>query len=77
VSGGFSTRSKERVCSIADEAIVPNISSSKHPGESGDVVDNRFNWAFSVYSLKTLALVSTVGEFTAIPQLGDRQTIGI
>lgn len=29
-----------------DEAIVPNISSSKHPGEGGDVVDNRFNWAF-------------------------------
>jgi hypothetical protein len=46
VSRGFSTRSKERVCSIADEAIVPNISSSKHPGEGGDVVDNRFNWAF-------------------------------
>jgi len=43
---GFSTRSKERVCSIADEAIVPNISSCKHRGEGGDVVDNRFNWAF-------------------------------
>jgi hypothetical protein len=31
---------------VADEAIVPNFSSSKHPGEGGDVVDNRFNWAF-------------------------------
>jgi hypothetical protein len=31
---------------VADEAIVPNFSSSKHPGEGGDVVDNRFDWAF-------------------------------
>jgi hypothetical protein len=30
---------------VADEAIVPNSSSAKHPGEGGDVVDNRFNWA--------------------------------
>jgi hypothetical protein len=31
---------------VADEAIVPNFSTSKHPGEGGDVVDNRFNWSF-------------------------------
>ena len=31
---------------VADEAIVPNFSSSKHPGEGGDVTDNRFDWAF-------------------------------
>jgi hypothetical protein len=31
---------------VADEAIVPNFSNSKRPGEGGDVVDNRFNWAF-------------------------------
>jgi hypothetical protein len=31
---------------VADEAIVPNFSSSKHPGEGGSVVDNRFDWAF-------------------------------
>src|SRR3984893_12800364 len=32
---------------VADEAIVPNFSSAKHPGEGGDVVDDKFNWAFS------------------------------
>jgi len=31
---------------VADEAIVPNFSSSKHPDGGGNVVDNRFNWAF-------------------------------
>jgi hypothetical protein len=31
---------------VADEAIVPNFSASKHPGEGGDVVDNRFDWSF-------------------------------
>lgn len=32
---------------VSDEAIVPNFSSAKHPGEGGDVVDDKFNWAFS------------------------------
>src|ERR1700730_8193851 len=31
---------------VADELILPALSSFKHPGESGDVVDNRFNWSF-------------------------------
>ena len=31
---------------VADEAIVPDFSSAKHPGEGGDVVDNRFDGAF-------------------------------
>ena len=31
---------------VADEAVVPNVSSSKHPDGDGNVVDNRFNWAF-------------------------------
>src|SRR6516225_4029504 len=31
---------------VADEAIVPNWSSSKHPDGGGNVVDSRFNWAF-------------------------------
>ena len=31
---------------VADEAIVPDSSSAKHPGEGGDVVDNRFDGAF-------------------------------
>jgi hypothetical protein len=29
-----------------DEAIVPNFSTSKHPGEGGDVLDRKFDWAF-------------------------------
>ena len=28
---------------VADEAILPLVSSSKHPGDGGDVVDNRIN----------------------------------
>jgi len=31
---------------VADEAIVPNFSSVKRPNEGGNVVDNRFDWAF-------------------------------
>lgn len=31
---------------VADEAIVPNFSAFKHPGEGGDVADNRFDWSF-------------------------------
>jgi hypothetical protein len=31
---------------VADEAIVPNWSSSKYPDNGGNVVDNRFSWAF-------------------------------
>jgi hypothetical protein len=31
---------------VADEAIVPNFSSSKHPDNGGNVVDNRVNWSF-------------------------------
>lgn len=32
---------------VNDELILPHVSSSKNPGEGGDVVDNKFNWAFS------------------------------
>jgi hypothetical protein len=31
---------------VADEAILPNFSSFKRPNEGGNVVDNRFDWAF-------------------------------
>jgi len=31
---------------VADEAIVPNFSSFKRPNGGGNVVDNRFDWAF-------------------------------
>ena len=31
---------------VADESVLPIVSSSKHPGEGGDVVDNRINWSF-------------------------------
>jgi hypothetical protein len=41
---------------VADEAIVPNFSSAKHPGEGGDVVDNSFNWSFFRLLTKTLGV---------------------
>ena len=31
---------------VADESILPLFSSSKHPDEGGNVVDNRFTWSF-------------------------------
>ena len=31
---------------VADEAVVPNWSGSKHPDSGGSVVDNRLHWAF-------------------------------
>jgi hypothetical protein len=31
---------------VADEAIVPNFSSAKHPDGGGYVVDNRIDWSF-------------------------------
>jgi hypothetical protein len=30
---------------VADELVAPNFAGAKHPGEGGDVVDNRFDWA--------------------------------
>jgi hypothetical protein len=33
--------------SVADEAIVPNFSTLKHPAEGGSAVDNRFDWSFT------------------------------
>ena len=41
---------------VADEAIVPNFAGSKHPGEGGDVVDNRFSWSFFRLLTKTLGV---------------------
>ena len=41
---------------VADEAIVPNFASSKHLGEGGDVVDNRFSWSFFRLLTKTLGV---------------------
>jgi hypothetical protein len=46
---------------VADEAIVPNFSSAKHPGEGGDVVDNRFNWAFFRLLTPTLGVGADSG----------------
>ena len=31
---------------VNDESRLPLFSSAKHPGQGGDVVDNRFNWSF-------------------------------
>ena len=39
---------------VADEAIVPNFSSSKHPDSGGSVVDNRVDW--SIFRLLTPTL---------------------
>src|SRR5256885_16817985 len=41
---------------VADESIVPNFSSSKHPGEGGDVIDNRFSWSFFRLLTKTVGV---------------------
>jgi hypothetical protein len=42
---------------VADEAIMPNFSSLKHPDSGADVTDNRINWSF------TRLLTPTVGIF--------------
>jgi hypothetical protein len=31
---------------VADEAIVPNFTTFKRPTEGGNIIDNRFDWAF-------------------------------
>jgi hypothetical protein len=31
---------------VADESVLPLLTSSKHPGEGGDVVDTRLSWSF-------------------------------
>jgi hypothetical protein len=31
---------------VADEAIVPNFASPKHPGEGSDLVGDRYSWSF-------------------------------
>jgi hypothetical protein len=41
---------------VADEAIVPNWSSSKHPDGGGNVVDDRFDWAIMRLLTPTLAV---------------------
>ena len=41
---------------VADELIVPNFSGFMHPAEGGNVVDNRFDWAFSRLLTPTLAV---------------------
>src|SRR5215468_7897935 len=50
---------------VADESILPLFSSSKHPDEGGNVVDNRFTWSLSVYSLPRSESVSIADGFTA------------
>jgi hypothetical protein len=41
---------------VNDEAILPNFSSAKHPGEGGDVADDKYNWAFSRLLTEKLAV---------------------
>src|SRR5215831_5412343 len=49
---------------VADESILPLFSSSKHPDEGGNVVDNRFTWSF-FRLLQRSESVSIVDGFTA------------
>jgi hypothetical protein len=41
---------------VADEAIVPNFSTSKHPGDGGDVLDDRYSWSLFRLLTKTLGV---------------------
>jgi len=41
---------------VADESILPLFSSSKHPDEGGDVLDNRFTWSFFRLLTQTLGV---------------------
>jgi hypothetical protein len=41
---------------VADEAIVPNFASSQHPGDGGEVVDNRYSWSLFRLLTKTLGI---------------------
>jgi hypothetical protein len=42
---------------VADEAIVPNFSSSEHPDGGGNVTDNRINWSFTRLLTPTVGIV--------------------
>jgi len=46
---------------VADEAIAPTFSSAKHPGEGGDMVDNRINWSFFRLLTPTLGVGADSG----------------
>jgi hypothetical protein len=41
---------------VADEAIVPNFATSQHPGDGGEVVDNRYSWSLFRLLTKTLGI---------------------
>jgi hypothetical protein len=42
---------------VADEAIVPNISSLDHPNGGGNVTENRINWSFTRLLTPTVGIV--------------------
>jgi hypothetical protein len=46
---------------VADEAIVPNFATSKHPDEGGEVVDNRYSWSFFRLLTKTSVGIDSGG----------------
>jgi hypothetical protein len=46
---------------VADELNFPAFSNLKHPGEGGDVVDNRFDYSFTRLLTPTLAAVIESG----------------
>jgi hypothetical protein len=41
---------------VADEAIIPNFASSKHPAEGGDAIDNRYSWSLFRLLTKTVGV---------------------
>lgn len=41
---------------VADELILPAFSNLKHPGDGGDVIDNRIGWSFMRLLTPTIAL---------------------
>src|SRR5262245_54616333 len=61
---------------VADESILPLFSSSKHPDEGGNVVDNRFTWSFFRLLTPTLGVRVDSGwvhrEWGSLPELGLR-----
>jgi len=46
---------------VADEAVLPLASSTKHPGEGGDVIDNRISWSFVRLLTPTVAFAVDSG----------------
>jgi hypothetical protein len=60
---------------VADESILPLFTSSKQPGEGGDVADNRFNW--SIFRLLTPTLGVGLDSGWVHRNSGNSQRAGV